>query len=75
MTTDYFVLISTLPSIYRACLAFHPRGEHVANSVIELHGWLHSGGCVKRGEIPEEVDTETWKVAYDLQPNKPYPER
>ena len=59
----------------RTILEGHARGQQIADAIVELHGWLHTGGCIKRGEIPDGVDTAAWKVAYDLQPSKPYPER
>ena len=60
----------------REALKEHPNREHVIQSLREAHQWLKSGGCVKRGEAPiGDVDITTWEVAYDMQPDVPFPER
>lgn len=51
------------------------RIDHVIAALKSVHLWLHSGGCLKRNQVPEGVDVEGWKVAYCLQPDTPFPER
>eukprot|EP01036_Dinobryon_divergens_P033251 gene33251-42995_t len=63
----------------RALLQDHPRGEQVLQALTELHDWLSDGGFLKRG-LPappgsNPIDTSGWAIAYDLQPDRPFPER
>lgn len=62
----------------REVLADHPRKEYIIDAIKQLHQWVHSGGCFKRGEEPIGIspsEYDSWHMAYDLQPQKPYPER
>jgi len=58
----------------RELLVGHPRQEQVVEAIQQLHEWLRDGGCVKRG-APLPAGSEDWVKAYDLQPDKPFPER
>ena len=45
-------------------------------AIKEVHQWCSKDGCIKRGEKPiGEVDEKQWEIAYNLQPDIPYPER
>ena len=45
-------------------------------AIKELHQWCSDGGCKKRQEAAiGEVDEKQWEIAYNLQPDIPYPER
>jgi hypothetical protein len=57
----------------REVLKDHPKVDHIVEAIKELHEWLRDGGCLARGEAPP--GSEDWAIAYDLQPNKPFPER
>jgi hypothetical protein len=62
----------------RACLAGHPKADHIVDAIKQVHSWLADGGCLKRGVKPEGMDAaavEEWAIAYDLQPDRPFPER
>jgi hypothetical protein len=75
----------------REILQGHPRGEEVVEAIKEVHGWLSQGGClaatgagVKDGLqaqlLPslmgvDATEVEEWATAYDLQPDRPFPER
>ena len=47
------------------------------SAILEVHGWLTNGGCLATGiGIPTDaVLVDSWKTAYNLQPDIPYPER
>jgi predicted aldo/keto reductase-like oxidoreductase len=54
----------------------NPRCEEIMERLQEVHQWLHSGGCFKRGETPVNItDSSGWVSAYNLQPDVPFPER
>ena len=60
----------------RTSLSSHHDPEHVMQALREAHQWLHDGGCLKRGEAPiGDVDASSWEIAYNLQPDVPFPER
>lgn len=59
-----------------AVLSSHPRRNEVLAAIKEAHHWLHSGGCLLRGESPQNIsDHSGWLSAYSLQPDVPFPER
>jgi predicted aldo/keto reductase-like oxidoreductase len=53
------------------------KAEHVMTAIKEGHEWLREGGCFARNEPPvgEGIVADDWLVAFNLQPDKPYPER
>ena len=60
----------------REALSSHPKVDHVMTAIKELHQWCSDGGCKKRQEAAiGEVDEKQWEIAYNLQPDIPYPER
>jgi predicted aldo/keto reductase-like oxidoreductase len=60
----------------RACLGDNPKADHIMDAIKEVHQWCSKGGCLKRGEKPiGDVDASEWEIAYNLQPDVPYPER
>lgn len=60
----------------RDILHQHPKRDHIVLAIKQVHQWLHSGGCLARNEKPDGIDDcSGWHNAYDLQPNKPFPER
>ncbi len=60
----------------REALQGHPDPDHVIQALREAHQWLSGGGCLKRGEAPiGHVDAAEWEVAYNMQPDVPFPER
>ena len=60
----------------RKSLASLPKAEHIMTAIKEVHQWCSKDGCIKRGEKPiGEVDEKQWEIAYNLQPDIPYPER
>lgn len=63
-------------TVYQEALSSHPRCDEILERVQEVHQWLHSGGCFKRGEKPVNIEDCTgWASAYNLQPDVPFPER
>ena len=61
----------------RACLQGHANAEHVVVAIKELHLWMTNGGCLKTevGAPSDKILLESWKTAYNLQPDTPFPER
>ena len=85
---EQFSWVPSLPfrpeqeDLIRAHLAEHggafftpEKVDHIVAAMREVHSWLHTGGCLARNDLPPDVNVEDWKVAYNLQPDKPYPER
>lgn len=65
-----------LTAIQEALGENHPRSEEIIKCLQELHQWVHTGGCFKRGEAPVNIDDcSGWDSAYNLQPDVPFPER
>jgi len=54
------------------------RAQEIVNALSDLHEWLRDGGCFARGVNPVNIDEkeiDNWHTAYNLQPDKPIPER
>jgi len=61
-----------------AAFGSNPRAAELIEAVKDAHELFRDGGCVKRGEVPSDVDADTleyWQPAYDLQSDVPFPER
>ena len=60
----------------REALSSHPKVDHIMTAIKEVHQWCSNDGCKKRGEAAiGDVDEKEWEIAYNLQPDIPYPER
>ena len=46
-------------------------------AILEVHSWLTNGGCLATGVgIPDDTQlVDSWKTAYNLQADVPFPER
>jgi len=51
------------------------RIDHVMTAVKEAHHWLREGGIVARGDVVDAALLKDWTISYNLQPDKPFPER